>query len=455
MASDGTIATVGDAFDLVNGFAFKSADFIESGIPVIKIKNVKAGEFSEQNFSYVGEKFLEKRGDTLARVGDLLISMSGNRHDGSPHTWVGKVARFNRRGRYFINQRVGALRPKPNVEVDLKYAGYVLASMSYQEHFIAVATSSGGQANLSPSQILGAPLSLPSYAEQYGIGHLISLLDDRIDLLRQTNTTLEAIAQTLFKSWFVDFDPVHAKAEDREPEAMDAVIAALFPGEFEVSELGLIPKGWRLTKVGEVAELVKGCSYKGAGLSETDGAYMFNLGCFNAKRIFATEKIKRYTGPYRERHVVVEGDLIVANTDMTPHREILGRPLFVPAECEPGFVSHHVFKVSPALPNKAQWKQFLFFAFQQPAFRERAVGYATGTTVLALARDSAEKCPIVDPGKALLIAFSELVTPLLSQIANNLQREKCLEQVRDTLLPRLISGKLRLPDVEREIEAVV
>jgi type I restriction enzyme S subunit len=111
--------------------------------------------------------------------------------------------------------------------------------------------------------------------------------------------------------------------------------------------------------------------------------------------------------------------------------------------------------VAPVLPNKAQWKQFLFFAFQQPAFRERAVGYATGTTVLALARDSAEKCPIVDPGKALLIAFSELVTPLLSHIANNLQREKCLEQVRDTLLPRLISGKLRLPDVEREIEAIV
>lgn len=150
---------------------------------------------------------------------------------------------------------------------------------------------------------------------------------------------------------------------------------------------------------------------------------------------------------------MAEGDLIVANTDMTQHREILGRPLFVPSGCEPGFVSHHIFKVVPALPNKVQWKQFLFFAFQQAAFRERAVGYATGTTVLALPRDSAEKCPIVDPGEALLTLFGEVVTPLLSQIANNLQREKGLEQLRDTLLPRLISGKLRLPEASAGAEA--
>jgi type I restriction enzyme S subunit len=90
----------------------------------------------------------------------------------------------------------------------------------------------------------------------------------------------------------------------------------------------------------------------------------------------------------------------------------------------------------------------LFFAFQQPAFRERAVGHATGTTVLALARDSAEKCPIIEPEEKVHAAFDAAISPLLAQIANNLDRAKNLEGIRDILLPRLISGKLRLPTID-------
>src|SRR5690606_8646078 len=88
----------------------------------------------------------------------------------------------------------------------------------------------------------------------------LSALDDRIDLLRRTNVTLEAIAQALFKSWFVDFDPVRAKAEGREPEGMDPATVALFPSEFEESELGLIPKGWRIDEIGKAAPCVGGAT---------------------------------------------------------------------------------------------------------------------------------------------------------------------------------------------------
>jgi type I restriction enzyme S subunit len=133
-------ASIGDFFDLEPGYAFKSRDFIDAGIPVIKIKNIKAGRFSEREFSYVSSKFLSPRANKLARPGDLLISMSGNRHDGSPETWVGKVAPFNANGEYFINQRVGALRRKTIARIDLRFASFLLSSLPYQNLFISIAT---------------------------------------------------------------------------------------------------------------------------------------------------------------------------------------------------------------------------------------------------------------------------------------------------------------------------
>ena len=108
--SEWEAAKVGDFFQLVTGYAFKSKEFKDSGVPVIKIKNVKAGAFSKHGFSYVDSKYLAERANKVAQKNDLLISMSGNRHDGSPETWVGKVCRFSEDAPYLINQRVGALR---------------------------------------------------------------------------------------------------------------------------------------------------------------------------------------------------------------------------------------------------------------------------------------------------------------------------------------------------------
>jgi len=145
MSTEWKELTVDDAFELVNGFAFKSKDFIDEGIPVIKIKNVKAGYFSEHEFSYVDSEFLETKGNKLARTDDLLVSMSGNRHDGSSDTWVGKVALFRKRAPYFINQRVGALRSRDKSIYDPRFMSYVLSSWKYQSLFISIATSSGGK----------------------------------------------------------------------------------------------------------------------------------------------------------------------------------------------------------------------------------------------------------------------------------------------------------------------
>ena len=321
--------------------------------------------------------------------------------------------------------------------------------------FIAGLRDGSVAERLNMSTIRALPVPLPRLSVQVQISEVLGTLDDRIELLRQTNATLESIAQALFKSWFIDFDPVRAKAKGREPEGMDAATAALFPSEFEESGLGLIPKGWQMSTLGSLCELTKGCSYKGDGLSEAEGAFMFNLGCFNAQRVFATEKVKRYTGEYRPRHAVSPGDLIIANTDMTQARHILGRPVLVPHGFEPGFVSHHVFKVSVRAfdgHKPEALRNFLFFTFREPTFRERAIGFATGTTVLALPVSAVTDCPACIPDAPCLIAWNNVVRPLFDAIGLNEARVEKLVSLRDTLLPRLISGKLRIPEVQVQVE---
>ncbi len=250
--ADWSIATIGDYFELIPGFAFKSEEFTDNGIPVIKIKNVKAGYFSDHEFSYVTPDFIRSRRSKLAQFNDLLISMSGNRHDGSPDTWVGKVANFRRRDQYFINQRVGALRLKNPHNVDVRFAGYLLSSFPYQELFISIATSSGGQANLSPQQILTAPFRYPEQRQQLAIGEILGALDDKIELNRRMNETLEAMAWAIFKDWFVDFGPTRAKMEGRAPY-LAPEIWSLFPDRLDDEGK---PESWVFGTLGDVAQKV-------------------------------------------------------------------------------------------------------------------------------------------------------------------------------------------------------
>jgi len=152
---------IGDLFTIHPGFGFRSQDFIPTGVPVVKIKNVKADGLDFRDVSYVDPSFLNSRANYALCDGDILITLSGNRFDGSMDTWVGKVAQFRGHGTYLLNQRVAVLRPKPEVDLDTRFFSYVLSSEVYQQLFIAIATSSGGQANLSSSQVLNADIVQP------------------------------------------------------------------------------------------------------------------------------------------------------------------------------------------------------------------------------------------------------------------------------------------------------
>lgn len=417
MANDWTVATIGDVFDLENGYAFKSADFIGDGVPVIKIKNVKAGEFSEHDFSYVSKDFLRVKSNKLAQFGDLLISMSGNRHDGSPETWVGKIAQFRKAENYFINQRVGALRVKKEAQIDGRFASYVLSSASYQELFIAIATSSGGQANLSPAQILGAQISYPQLAEQRAIAHILGTLDDKIELNRKKNETLEAMARTLFKAWFVDFEPVRAKMEGRWKRSqslpgLPAHLYDIFPDQLIESDLGEIPEGWGVGVLEDLLVLQRGFDLPAK--DRTEGKY-------------AVIAASGHNGTHSE--LMVKGPGVV-----TGRSGVLGKVFLQLDDFWPLNTTLWVKEFGAAGPCYA------FELLKRLDFQQLNAGSAVPT----LNRNHVHSLAQVIPSSELVKLYEVIAMSIHRQVKHNEEQSRGLAQLRDALLPRLVSGQVRV-----------
>ena len=410
--------TIGDLFSLTNGYAFKSADFIESGVPVIKIKNVKAGQFSEHEFSHVDPRFVQTKPEKLAKTSDLLISMSGNRHDGSPETWVGKVALFQKSGNYLINQRVGALRPKNGVEIDILFFSFLLSSMPYQELFISIATSSGGQANLSPNQILSAPVKYPDLPIQRTIGSLLGTLDDKIELNRRMNETLEAMARAIFKDWFVDFGPTRAKAEGRAPY-LSPELWNLFPETLDDDDK---PQGWGLGALKDLIVLQRGFDLPKS--IRIPGHYP----------VVAASGIN---GMHNEAKVPGPGVV-------TGRSGVIGKVFFIHDDFWPLNTSLWV----KAFPNSSP--PHAYFLIQMLDF----ASFNSGSAVPTLNRNHVHGLPMPIPPKGLVQAFDDLVEPLLERQRQNELQNNTLAQARDLLLPKLMSGEIRLRDAEKAVEAV-
>ena len=294
--------------------------------------------------------------------------------------------------------------------------------------------------------------TIPPLAEQKAIAHILGTLDDKIELNRKTSETLEGIAKALFKSWFVDFDPVRAKAEGR-PTGLPDEVSELFPDSFEESELGKIPSGWSWQSLGDLITLDKGVSYKGAFLSENEGIPMVNLGCFAGAGRFREEKMKFYLGDHKERHLASSGDIFVANTDMTQNRIILGSPVMMPRwkGHKKYLFSHHVFALRLSAEARV-WSGFIYQSLLRPEFRQIASGYATGTTVLALPKDGILEFMIPKMPIQLIHSFNSVFQPIAERIESSVEINRILIDLRDALLPRLVSGELRVSDAEKMLE---
>ena len=280
-------------------------------------------------------------------------------------------------------------------------------------------------------------LSLPPLNVQRRIAELLGALDDRIALLRETNATLEAIAQALFKSWFVDFDPVHARQQGLAPEGMDEATAALFPDGFEESELGLVPRGWRYSTVGESFILTMGQSPPGDTYNEVGNGLPFYQGRtdfgfrFPSQRVFCA-------APTR---LAEPGDTLVSvrapvgDVNMALEKCSLGRG--VASVRHPKGFSSFAFYVTRGLRSR-------FDLFD-----------SEGTVFGSINKKDFQGLPVIEPTDGILKAFDEIATSIDRRVVENEGQIRTLATLRDTLLPRLISGQLRLPEAQAELEGAL
>lgn len=262
----------------------------------------------------------------------------------------------------------------------------------------------------------------PSLLEQKALVAFIRPLDDRITLLRETNATLEAIAQALFKSWFVNFEPVRAKAEGLEPEGMDAATAALFPDSFEESELGLVPKGWLIGELQDLLVLQRGFDLPAT--QRTEGDY----------------PLIAASGPNGTHNIsMVKGPGVV-----TGRSGVLGKVFLTLEDYWPLNTTLWIKSFKRATPCYAyELLKLLDFS-----------SFNAGSAVPTLNRNHIHGLKYVLPPVGLVQVYEGITKAIHRRVLENNRQAKTLTQLRDSLLPRLISGQLRLPEAESQIEAV-
>lgn len=329
---------------------------------------------------------------------------------------------------------------RPKLGIDRNFLFYWMASEEFVNH--ATDTSEGTRMPRAKWDIVSKFEILErSIDEQRAIGNLLRVLDDRIALLRETNATLEAIAQAIFKSWFVDFDPVHAKAEGRLPEGMDKETAALFPDGFEESALGLIPRGW---KSGQIVNhcILNDRSWKTDTLPE----YVNYVDLANTKNgdLLSIQTFRAKDVPSRARRVLRAGDTIIGTVRPA------NRSFALIGSNIPQLTGSTGFAVLS--PKEAFLREFVYQAATSEANFERLAHLADGAAYPAVRPDVVTESDCIVPDRPALEAFHEITVEVVDQQIANRLLIQTLTALRDTLLPRLISGKLRLPECQNGIE---
>ena len=215
---------------------------VEDGVPIVRVNNIRDGRIELADVMKIAPEIESKYLRTRLNGGEVLITIVGS---------VGQVAIVPESLKGFnIARAVAVIHPREDVSP--QWLAICLRS-PLSQHLLGSRANTTVQTTINLKDLRELPVPMPPIAERQKIEELIYFLDDRIALLRETNATLEAIAQALFKSWFVDFDPVHAKARGEPPQGMDDATAALFPDSFEESELGMIPKGWKMKTMDDIS----------------------------------------------------------------------------------------------------------------------------------------------------------------------------------------------------------
>ena len=385
------------------------------------IRNVRESQHRE--FKGGGSRF--SSGDTLmARITPCLEN--------------GKIARF----RPSVEKAVGfgstefiVIRGRDGITTN-DYAYYLTMWPTFRQFAVGQMSGSSGRQRVPTETLAGFEVAIPPLKEQRAIARILGTLDDKIELNRRMNRTLEEMAQAIFKSWFVDFDPVRAKAAGEKPAGLTPQLAAFFPDSFEESELGEIPKGWKASNVGQHFRLTMGQSPPGTTYNETGKGTPFYQGRtdfgfrYPTRRVYSTVPT-RFAEP---GDTLVSVRAPVGDVNMANERCSVGRGV-------------------AAIRHSGNSRSFTYYSMRGLAGHFLKFE-AEGTVFGCLNKTDFEHLPFCAPPPEVLAAFDRVVTPLDDRIETSEEQSLSLAAIRDTLLPKLISGELRVPDAERIVGRV-
>jgi type I restriction enzyme, S subunit len=438
MAGEWEKVPLGELYDFSSGLSKPRSEF-GFGHGFLSFKDVFYNYFMPQRLEQLvnstereqqtcsikrGDVFLTRTSETMEELGMSCVAL----RDYDRATFNG----FTKR-----------LRPKSGTQIIPEYAGYYFRSPSFRREVTAMSSLST-RASLNNEMLSRLTMAVPPPETQVKIGSDLKALDDKIELNRRMNATLEAMARALFQSWFVDFDPVRAKLDGREPVGLDPATAALFPEHFEESVLGPIPQGWEVCSLANKIELLSGGTPKTSEPDYWDG----DIPWYSVKDapsetdiwVIQTEKqVTKLGVDNSATQVLPEGTTIISARGTVGRLALVGTQMAMNQSC------YGVRGVN----GYADF--FTYFSLRQATadLQQRT----HGTVFDTITRQTFESLDCIFPPAPLMQAFDRTVEPLLAQIRANLHQSRNLATLRDTLLPKLLSGELQVPEAIRLIEA--
>jgi len=415
---------------LINdGYRAKNSELSNIGIPFARAGNIDGG-FHFDDADRVPTHTLAKVGLKRSLPGDVVFTSKGT---------VGRFA-FVREGtpEFVYSPQLCYWRSGDVSRIHPRWLFYWMNGREFFLQYKGVAGQTDMAEYVSLRDQRAMKIRLPPLPEQKAIAHILGTLDDKIELNRRMNATLEAMARALFQSWFVDFDPVRAKLDGRKPVGLDSVTATLFPEHFQDSQAGHIPKGWTIKPVGEVVDCV------GGGTPSTAEPKYWEVGTHHwttpkdfsslqAPVLIDTDRKLTDAGIAK-----ISSGLLPAGTLLLSSRAPVGYLAIaaMPVAINQGFIAMKCIKRA---------SNFFMLNWCQTNMAE-IESRATGTTFAEISKQNFRPIRVVLPPKELMAAFTAKVAPLYAQITANLHQSRTLATLRDTLLPKLLSGELSVAE---------
>jgi len=408
------------------GSQLHSSDYVEAGTPIITVEHLGENIIEGKNPPLVHPEDVQRLAKYTLQSGDIVFSRVGS---------VDRRALISEQQiGWMFSGRLFRVRPNPEL-VDPTYLSYFFGLPIFKSYIRAIAVGAT-MPSLNTELLSNIPVILPSMSEQRTIGRVLASIDEKIRLNTALSNTLEDIAQTIFKSWFIDFDPVRAKMAGEKPAGMDAATATLFPDSMEESELGLIPKGWNVNVISDFGKVVTGKT--------------------------PSTKVPEYWGEQIPFVTIpdMHGQILVTTTaralteegaDSQRSQNIPAGSTMVTCIATPGLVGYATKKcqtnqqinsVIPSVEHSSIWLFWHLRGLIPTLIRNSGIG----TVFANLNKSDFSKTKSITPTRALRDAFGVTVEPLMELLANLNQESLCLREIRDGLLPRLISGELQIPE---------